>query len=177
MSPIDILLLMVGAGLVLFLTYQRMARALFALGVLWAVSLLSGLLYKEAAYRVQAVAGSNVTLTEGIMFALLLVIFFVVGYILVAVAFPETRLPKIGFLDVLMGLLLGIIVAAIFVSLLHNAFGVMVSERWTDSRSWTTWRGYFVRSPLRPIGRTILMLWQQLLAPFFPGLPPALTPQ
>ena len=177
MNPIDMLLIMVGIGIVFFLAYQRMARALFALGVLWAVSLICGLLYEEAAYRVQAVAGSNVPLTEGIMFILLLVIFFVVGYVLVHVSFPETRLPKIGSLDVLMGLLLGIVVATIFVALLQNALGVMVRERWVDARSWNTWHSYFVRSSLRPISRTILTLWRQLLAPFFPGLPPALTPQ
>lgn len=177
MGPIDMLLVFAGIGVVFFLTYQRMARALFSLGVLWAATMMSGLLYEEAAYRVKAVAGNNPSLTEGLMFALLLVIFFVVGTILVHLSFPETRLPKIGFLDVMMGFLLGVVVAAILTALLQNAMGVMVRERWTNAASWNTWHGYFARSPLRPLSRVLLGLWRQLLAPFFRTLPPALTPQ
>ena len=177
MSPIDVLLILFGIGLVFFLTYQRMARALFALGVLWAATMMSGLLYEEAAYRIQAIAGSNSALTEGAMFAGLLIVIFVVGFILICISFPETRLPRIGFLDVLMGFFLGVIVAAIFVALLHNAVGVMVRERWTNAVSWRTWRGFFVRSPLRTFSRYLLSLWRLIFVPFFRTLPPALTPQ
>ena len=70
-----------------------------------------------------------------------------------------------------------IIVAAIFVALLQNAVGLMVSQRWADVRQWNIWRSYYARSPLLPTSRTLLRLWRQLLAPFFRTLPPALTPQ
>ena len=177
MKPIDMLLILVGIVIVVFLAYQRMVRALFALGALWAATMMSGLLYEEAAYRIKAVAGNNPSLTEGLMFAGLLVIIFVVGYILICISFPETRLPKIGFLDVMMGFFLGIIVAAIFVALLQNAMGVMIRERWTDSASWRVWRSFFVGSSLRPFSRSLLSLWRQLFIPFFRTLPSALTPQ
>lgn len=177
MQPTDIMLIFVGIIMVVFLAYQRMARALFALGVLWTATMMSGLLYEEAAFRIQAIAGNNPSLTEGLMFAGLLTLIFIVGYILICASFPETRLPKIGFLDVLMGFFLGIIVAVIFVALLQNALGVMVRERWTDSASWRIWRSFFVRSPLRTLLRQMLSLWRVLFIPFFRTLPPALTPQ
>jgi hypothetical protein len=176
MGPLDLLIIFVGIGLVVFLAYQKMARALFALGVLWAATMLSGLLYEEAAFRVKAVAGPNTSLTEGIMFVVLLVIFFAVGYILMVLSFPETRLPKIGFLDGLMGLLLGVIVAGIMVTLLHNAIGVMVSERWSDASAWSSMRNDFMTSPLRLFTRGLLSLYRWLFVPFFRTLPPALTP-
>lgn len=177
MSPLDLLIVFVAIGLAAFLAFQKMARVLFAVGILWAATMLSGLLYEEAAYRIKAVAGANPSLTDGIMFVLLLVIFFVVGYILMYLSFPETRLPKLGFLDTLMGILLGIIVAVILLALLHNAVGVMVSERWDDARAWSSMRNDFMTSPLRPFTRTLLGLYRWLFSPFFRALPPALTPQ
>ena len=177
MSPIDLLLITIGIGLALFLAYQRMARALFALGVLWVVSLISGLLTELASPRLATITGVPLTIVAGLMSIVFFVIFFAIGYALIAVSFPDTRLPKIGALDVLMGLLLGIIVAAIFVALLQNAVGLMVSQQWADVRQWNVWRSYYARSPLLPILQTLLRLWRQLLAPFFRTLPPVLTPQ
>ncbi len=177
MGPVDLLILLVAAGVVFFLTYARMAKALFSLAVLWAATMFSLLLYKEAAYRIKAIAGPNRSLTEGIMFIALFVLFFVIGYVAIHSAFPVTKLPKLGILDYLLGLLLGLIVAAVMVALFHSALGVMVSERWTDPRSWSTWRNNYLASPLRPFSIGLLSFYRWLFAPFFRALPPILTPQ
>ena len=177
MGPIDLLIIFVAVGVVAFLTYQRMARALFSLAVLWAATMFSALLYKEAAYRIKAVAGPNTSATEGAMFIGLFVLFFVVGYVLIHVSFPVTRLPKIGFLDYVMGFLLAIIIAAVMVALFENAVGVMVSERWTNSNSWASLWNDFINSPLRPFSHTLLGVYRWLFAPFLRPLPPVLMPQ
>lgn len=177
MGPIDLLIIFVAVGVVGFLTYQRMARALFSLAVLWAATIFSALLYKEAAYRVKAVVGPNTPATQGAMFIGLFVLFFVVGYVLIHASFPVTRLPKIGFLDYVMGFLLGIIIAAVIVALFENAIGVMVSEQWKNYNSWVNIRRDFITSPLRPLSRNILSIYRWLFVPFFRALPPVLTPQ
>lgn len=176
MGPIDLLVILMALGVVAFLTYQRMARALFTLGVLWAATLLSALLYEEAAFRIKALTGPNRSLTEGMMFMGLFVLFFVLGYILIKVSFPVTKLPKLGILDYVMGFLLSLIVAVVIVALLHNAVGVMVSQRWTDHTAWVRMRNNFYTSPLQPLSRLVLNIYQVLFTPFLRPLPPALTP-
>lgn len=176
MGPIDLLIIFFAVGVVSFLTYQRMAKALFALVVLWSATMLSALLYKEAAYRIKAVAGPNTSATEGLMFIGLFILFFVIGYVVVHASFPVTKLPKLGFLDFVMGFLLGAIIAAVIVALFQNAVGVMVREQWTNYNSWANIRRDFMTSPLRPLSRQLLGIYRWLFAPFFRTLPPVLTP-
>ena len=176
MGPLDLLIIFVAVGVVAFLTYQRMLRALFSLAILWTATLLSALLYKEAAYRFKAITGSNPPLAEGAFFIGLFILFFVIGYIVIYVSFPVTKLPKLGFLDYVMGFLLSLVVAAVIVALLHNAIGVMVSGRWPDHVAWVKMRNNFYASQLLPFSRAVLSLYQWLFVPFVRPLPPALTP-
>ncbi len=177
MGPIDLLLIFVAIGVVAFLTYQRMARALFMLAITWAATMFSALLYKEGAYRIQAVTGPDTTATEGTVFIVLFLLFLILGYVVISVSFPVTRLPKIGFLDYVMGFLLGIIVAVLIVTMIENAIGVMVSKQWTNPAAWANLRRNFLRSPLRLFTRDILTIYRWLFVPFFRTLPPILIPQ
>lgn len=176
MGPLDLLIIFIAVGVVAFLTYQRMARALFSLAVVWAATMLSAFLYEEAAYRIKAITGPNRSITEGAMFMGLFVLFFVIGYVVMYVSFPVTKLPKIGILDYVMGFLLSLIIAAVIVAILHNGIGVMVRERWTDHTAWVRMRNDFYRSPLQPFSRTVLNIYRWLFTPFIRPLPPALTP-
>jgi uncharacterized membrane protein required for colicin V production len=178
MTQYDWLLVFLGVGMVIFFTYQRMARALFALALAWMATLGAAALYPEAAYRIQAVASENPTLIRGLMFDGLLLIFFVVGYILLKIAFPVTKIPKLGILDYLMGLLLGIVITVILVTLLLNSMGVMVREQWeTNPQGWSSLRTTYGRSQLRPYTSQVLAAYQWFFYPFFSGLPPVLVPQ
>jgi len=178
MTSIDWLIIFVGIGVVVFFTIAGLMRSLFSAVTLWAVTLLSAVSYGEVAFRLQAIGGENVTMFRGIVFDGLLVIFFVVGIILVKVAFPDTKLPKIGILDNLVGLLVGVIIAVVLVSLLTNSLGVMVSERWvTNENGWASLRGQYYASGLRPYTTQVIGVYRWLFAPFFRGLPPVLFPQ
>lgn len=178
MTQYDWLLIFLGGFIVVFLTIQRMARALFTLAITWAATLMSAVLYREAAYRIQAVAGKNPPLVRGIMFDVLLVIFVVVGFILIKVAFPVTKLPKLGILDHIMGAVLGAIVAIVIVALITNSMGVMVMDRWeANEEGWAKLRTTYMRSGLRPITSPFLSAYSYLFYPFFRTLPPALTPK
>lgn len=178
MTPVDWLLIFLGVGIVIFMTFARLIRAAFSLVVLWCATLLSVVLYEEVAFRLQVLAGDNLTLFRGIVFDSLLVISLVVGFILVRVAFPVTNLPRIGILDNLAGFVIGVVIAAILVSLLNNSMGVMVIERWSaDTTGWARLRTTYLASQLRPYTVSVLSAYRWLFAPFFSGLPPALYPQ
>jgi hypothetical protein len=68
MTEYDWLLIFFGGGLAIFLTSQRLVRALFSLALVWLSTFASALIYREAAFRAQAVTGNNMVLVEGVMF-------------------------------------------------------------------------------------------------------------
>ena len=178
MTSYDWLLIFLGAGLVVVFAFQGVVRALFSLFALWSATLASGALYQEAAFRLQAITGPNVTLGRGVVFDALLVIFLVAGYVLTRVAFPITKLPKLSILDNLLGLLVGVVIGVLFVSLLLNSMGVMVIERWiTNDQGWANLRAAFLGSGIRPTTSQALSIYSWAFVPFFPGLPPVLLPQ
>lgn len=178
MTAYDWIIVFFGIGLVLLFTFERMLRALLGLVILWAATLMSALSYERVAYLLQAVTGPNRVLARGIFFDVLLVLVFLVGYIVIRLAFPVTKLPKLGVLDSLMGFLLGCVIAAIFVSLLVNSIGAMVVDRWTtDPNGWAMLRYTYLSSGLRPYTAPILTSYSLLFAFFFQRLPPVLIAQ
>jgi uncharacterized membrane protein required for colicin V production len=178
MTEYDWLLIFSGAGLAVFLASQRLVRSLFALALIWLSAFTSAQLYKEAAFRAQAITGDNLILVEGVMFDFFLILFFVAGYILLKVAFPVTKLPNIGALDVIVGFMVGLIVAAIFVALISNSLGVMVSDQWpNNTNGWVSLQWRVSRSGLRPFSQRIVNIVGITFSPFFRGLPPVLVPQ
>ena len=178
MTQYDWLLVFLGIGMVAFFTHQRLARALFSLALVWMAALGAAVLYPQAAYRIQAVASKNPTLVRGLMFDGLFLLFFVVGYVLLKVAFPVTKIPKLGILDYVMGFLLGTIITVLMVTLLLNGMGVMVLEQWeTNPQGWSALRASFYGSQLRPYTREVLAGFNWMFVPFFSGLPPVLVPQ
>ena len=178
MTSYDWLLIFLGAGLIVIFTLERLVRGLFALFAVWSATLAAAVLYREVSFRIQAITGPNTTLNHGLVFVTLLLVVFVVGYVLTRLAFPVTKLPKIGILDHLMGFLLGVIVVVLLVSLLINSMGVMVMERWTtNDEGWLSLRASYLGSGLRPFTSRVLAIYAWAFVPFFRGLPPVLLPQ
>jgi len=178
MTSIDWLLIFLGVGVVVFFAVAGLMRALFTAIALWAVTLLSAATYTDVAFRVQAIGGANLSLFRGIVFDTMLVVLLVVGYIVVRVAFPDTKLPKLGFLDNLLGMVIGVVIAVVLVSLLLNSLGAMVAERWvTNETGWASLRAQYLGSGLLPYTSSVLSAYGWLFALFFHGLPPVLFPQ
>lgn len=178
MTPYDWLFVFAGAAVIALFTFARLVRALLGLVELWMAALLSGLLYQELAFRLQALTGRNPVLGRGLVFDILLLLFFAAGYVSTRVAFPVTKLPALGILDNLLGLLLGAMIAILLVALLVNSLGIMTSERWpTNPTGWGRLRAVYVTSRLRQLTAPILRVYGWSFVPFFRGLPPALAPQ
>ncbi len=178
MTEYDWLLILFGAGLVVFLTSQGLARALLSLLLVWLATFAGALLYREAAFRTQAVTGTNLILVEGLMFDFLLLLFFLIGFLLLKAAFPVTRLPNIGALDYIVAFFVAIIVVFIIIALLANSLGVMIREQWPgNSQGWVSLQWRFSRSGLLQYSRALIPYYGWTFSPFFPGLPPVLVAQ
>lgn len=178
MTPYDWIIVFFGVGLIVLFTVERMLRALLGLAIFWAATLLSAIGYEYVTFLLQAVVGRNVVLARGIVFDTLLLLAFLVGYIIIRVAFPVTKLPKLGILDNLMGFLLGCSIAILFLALLVNSLGVMVVEYWeSNPDGWAMLRYQYLSSGLRPYTSPILKGYSMLFTIFFRGLPPVLVPQ
>jgi hypothetical protein len=107
-----------------------------------------------------------------------LILFFVLGYILLKVAFPVTKLPSIGALDFIAAFFVGILSAVLIVVLISNSLGVMVREQWANNpNGWANLQWRVSRSGLRVYTHAILSIYGWMFALFFPGLPPVLVPQ
>ncbi|MGC9520897.1 MAG: CvpA family protein [Anaerolineae bacterium] len=178
MTPYDWLLIFLGGGLLVLFAVDGLLRGLFSAVVLWSATLASAALYRELAFRVQAIGGSNPVLTRGVVFDILFVLFLIAGYVLIRLAFPVTKLPSLGFLDNLLGLVVGVVITVTLISVLVNSMGVMTVERWpVNEQGWTALRSAYVRSGLRPLTTRVMGAYGWLFVPFFRGLPPVLVPQ
>ncbi len=178
MTPFDFLLIIFGAGIVIFGAIQRMLRMLFMLVVVWLATFIAVLTYEWVTVPVQALASNNPTAVKGMVFIVIFLLLTLAGYIISRVAFPVTKLPRIGFLDVVMGGLVGVIVASLMISLLFNSLGFIVSERWeTQTKTWLSLRSQYMGSRLLAYTRQIMTYYDFAFAPFFRGVPPVLTPR
>ena len=178
MTPFDFLLIIFGVGIVIFGAFQRMLRMLFMLIVVWLAAFLGALSYEYVTVPVQALAPNNPTAVEGMVFLVLFLLFTIAGYVVSRLAFPVTKLPKIGFLDVLMGGLIGIVVAAVMLSLVFNTLGFIVSERWeTQTTAWISLRSQFLGARLLPYVRQVMNVYVRAFTPFFRDVPPVLIPR
>ncbi len=177
MGPRELLLIVIGGGLIAFFTKERVLRALFTLFIVWAVTLTSASLYRPAAERLEMVFPDQ-TLIQGWLFIIFLILFSVIGYVMLHKAFPDTQLPKLGILDNVLGLIFGVVIAAIVVSLILNAVGVMVQEQWAgDRQGWANSRASYQNSILRPWTGQVIGIYQLTFFIFFNPMPSVLTPQ
>lgn len=172
---LDALLVLLGLLLIILSLYRRLIGTVFLLAGAYIATLISALAYEEVAYRLQAI-GHNTLWFEALMFILLYLSILFVFFIVSRIAYPDTSLPKIGFLDPLFGAILGVPVAVVSIALVYRGMGYMVSEIWqpfdTYSNVYTMWAG----SRIGPLADRFLSAYLYLIYPFFikAGLPPVL---
>lgn len=174
MSTLDILLLFVGVIFVALGFYFRFLRSAAMLLSAYIATLSSLLLYREAAYRLQAIGGVS-SLFDGIVFLGLFFLVFIVFMIVTGVAYPDMTLPKLGFLDHLLGGVGGVVVGIIVMVVSYAALSLIVSEQWEPYASFANFYMQHARMQLGPFLRTIRSLYAYLFYFFFfkTGFPPA----
>ncbi len=175
MSPLDILLILLGLLVVGLCLYARFVRALMLLVGAYIATLVGVFLYKMAAFRLQAV-GHNQIWFEGLVFLFIFFVTLLAFFLISRAAYPDTTLPNLGFLDYFLGALVGILVAGVVMVMTYQGLGVMVSEYWEPYSTFASISALHGGLHLAPLLRTFMSLYGYLFYPFFfnTGFPPVL---
>ncbi|MCX7854918.1 MAG: CvpA family protein [Anaerolineae bacterium] len=171
---LDILLALLFLLICILSIVAGLVRQLLSLLVLYLATVAAGLLYPYLALFLSPVGGKTPTLTEFIAFWVIFIAITVTLEILLRKGFPDTRLPALGFLDHLLGLLPGIVCGAIVVSLLVATLGHAPQQTWGKAleglRSATVY--LWQSSALRPLLTRFLPVYLDLHKLWMPVLPP-----
>ncbi len=175
MTPFDGLLIFLALGFVAWQVYQRTIRAALNVFSLYIATGAAGLLYQPFAVYTKAIKMGAVSVREGVEFIFLVALFYLGMYLFLLWAFPDTHLPKLGFLDYVFGGLIGLISGTLVLTLLFLGLGLAVSMQWVNLERWSFYYDLYTRSGLRPFTNMVLNVYRPLLYPFFfNGYPPVL---
>ncbi len=171
---LDLLLALLFLAICLLSLMAGLLRQLLSLLVFYLATAAAGLLYPHLALFGSAVGGKTPTLTQFVVFWVIFIAVTVVLEILLRKGFPDTRLPALGFLDHLLGLLPGIICGLIVASLLVSTLGYAPQQTWGRAlegfRSAAAYMGG--KSALRPFLARFLTAYLDLHKLWMPVLPP-----
>ena len=176
MSIFDILLILVGLIMVALGIYRRFIGSLFLLVGAYVASLSAALIYRQAAYGLSAI-GKGEHWFEGVVFIALYFLIFIIFFIVSFFTYSDTSLPKLRFLDPLLGAVGGLAPAAISMAMFWVGFNFMMSEYWEPHASYADLYTFYASARLGPLLRQVLSLYLTLLYPFFwgSGLPPVFS--
>ncbi len=172
---LDAILILLGVLLLGLCIYRKLVGAAFLLGGVYVSTLISALFYEDVAYLLNAI-GKGAIWFKGLVFLLVYLLVLAIFFVVNRISYPDTSLPKLRFLDPLLGAVVGLPVAVVSMALVYRAFGYMVSQQWepfaTYSNLYMAWAG----SRIGPLVDRLLSAYLYLIYPFFmrQGLPPVL---
>ncbi len=171
---LDILLALIFLTVCILSIVAGLIRQWFSLLILYLATAAAGLLYPYLALFLSAIGGKTPTLTQFVAFWAVFIGITVVLEILLRKGFPDTRLPALGFLDQLLGLLPGIVCGFIVAGLLSATLGYAPQQTWGKAleglRSATAY--LWQSSALRPLLTRFLSIYLDLHKLWMPVLPP-----
>lgn len=171
---LDILLALLFVTICVLSIMAGLVRQLFSLLVFYLATAAAGLLYPYLALFLSPVGGKTPTLTHFIAFWVIFTGVTVTLEVLLRKGFPDTRLPALGFLDHLLGLLPGIACGLIVAGLLVATMGHAPQQTWGKAleglRSVTAYM--WEDSALRPLLARFLAGYLDLHKLWMPVLPP-----
>ncbi len=178
MSLLDLLLLIVGVLLVLFMATQRFIRALIMIFGVYLSTLIAALLYKPVADRLSDLSRGAPNFLEGTIFIILLALMFIIYFFVMRASFPDTDLPKLKVVDNILGGVVGVVVAALFMSAILSAVGWMVNTPWDNYNAYAALSATYAGSAMRAALLNVMYYYSSLFYPFFiEGFPPVLRPR
>jgi len=156
---------------------QGVLRQLISLGVLYLSTAVVGLAYPYVAYFVKAIGKKAPSLTEAIVFLVLMLLLTSLLEALLRRWFPDTRLPKLGVLDILLAIGPGILSALIIISLILTCLGHSTVERWGSRqvRARTILANTCEDSLVNPILGQFMHFYMLSHRAWFPMPPPVLA--
>lgn len=172
MNAFDSILVAVGIGLIALCLYLRTVRALLMVIGLGIAIVPAAILYTMVAHYLAAIGQG--AMLEGIVFFMLTAIFALVIFLVGKWAMPDTTLPSLGFVDYLLGGVLGVAFAALALTVIMITLAHTVSAPGTSRMVFNWWS----TSGLRPTLNQVLRFYNGFVGFFFPeGYPYILLPR
>lgn len=170
----DIALLVIGTLVVTYSTIEGFARSVIQLLIFYVVTLMIGMVLlsiaitQDLANRIARMLGSaaNISLFEVLLYLGILVPTTVGIFLLTHFTMDNLPKMKLEWLDTILALIVGIILALVLMSLLANAWGIIASLYWRPEQTWWTVRNAYVTSLLQPHLENILDIYRAFLFPF-----------
>jgi hypothetical protein len=183
---LDIIILIVIALIIALAAAEGLARTLIMAFGFYLLTILLGVLV--VAFNLAQALGDIVlsslsgptspSFYQGIIFLLLLIPAFGLLLVFSHIALSDTSIEVLGWMDNVLGTLVGIGLALVFAAIFTNSWGVIVSERWRPFDTWVAMRTAYDASALRPFMLRILIFYRRLLFPFASsGYPVFFVPQ
>lgn len=161
-QPLELVLLLVVVGFIALGYTQGIIRGLMSGAMFYVASGVAATFYQITAPYIGAPFGDEVTRnTLALSFGVLTVVTWIALEALGRASFPDTRLPTLGFLDNLSGLLIYLIIGVLVASLLFNTIGY----GWSGRREHD-------KAILRPRFNQVLYLHYTTQSFWFPRRPP-----
>lgn len=183
---LDILLVVIIALVIALAAAEGLARSLVMLIGFYLLSMLLGMLivgFNVAQVLANAVLRSiggpqSPFFYQGFIFLALLIPGFILLLILGHIALEDATIKGLGWIDNLLGTLVGVALALVFAAVICNTWGVIVAQQWRPFNTWIALRLAYDTSVLRPYMMNILRFYRGLLFPFsVSGYPIFYVPQ
>ncbi|MCD6344611.1 MAG: hypothetical protein DRI37_08395 [Chloroflexi bacterium] len=175
MNVLDGLLVVIGLGSLLWGSYRQTVGMLitwlgFYLSVIFAgtVVLLLESTYGVGANLARSLWGSPGSFRpiQAMIFLVLGTIFFVVYEVVSRMIFPNPGIPELGFLDNLLGGIIGGALGLAAMAILGNLWRVVVSASWQPYDLWVSLDAIYRTSILPLHLRPVLVIFNKTLLPF-----------
>ena len=184
---LDILLMLIIAGLVAFCTSEGLIRSASILFGFYILCILVGMLV--VALNLAQILGDVVIgalgngprtpiFYQGLIFVLILVPAWLIVVVIIHMSLEDASIKILSWGDNVLGTLVGVVLALVVAAVICNSWGVLVSQRWQPDRVWFPMRVAFESSALKPHMMKVLLAYRRALFPFAgPGYPIFFVPQ
>ncbi|MDF1514726.1 MAG: hypothetical protein P1S60_13035 [Anaerolineae bacterium] len=170
----DITLIIVGMLIITFSALEGFARALMQLIIFYVITLILGMVLisvtitQDLAQRIATIAGGmpNQTLFTALFFLALLIPSTLGIFLLTHATLENMKFNKLEWLDTVLAVLVGFIFALVFMSLLSNTWGLIVSTVWSPQNAWMTFRTAYASSAMRVFLQRVFAVYRGFLFPF-----------
>lgn len=184
---LDILLMLIIVGLVVFCASEGLVRSATALLGFYILCIVVGMLV--VALNLAQLLGDVVISSlgdaprtpvfyQGLIFVAILIPAWLVVVVIICVSLEDVSIKILSWGDNVLGTLVGVVLALVVAAVICNSWGVFVSQRWQPDRVWLPMRVAFESSALKPFMMNVLLAYRKALFPFAgSGYPVFFVPQ
>ncbi|MGD8735338.1 MAG: CvpA family protein [Anaerolineae bacterium] len=178
LNPFDALIVLALVAGAAWGFIRGLIRVTLSLIVLYVASILAVAFYRAFGHFIDNIFGMPTALNEAIAFVLILVTAVIIANLILNRTYKDTALPGVRQIDQLGGLVVGFLVAAVWIGLAIVVIAFLLGARLGGASAWQeNMLLYFRSSNLIPVFYDFLSVVFSLLRPWMPRgeLPEILT--